>query len=648
MKNNIINISLILIFSFSCYSQETLVGLQTNPVITNYLKNNKNVITRGKRAATIKPVYLPFVDDFSKDNIYPDSSLWLDSCAFINRDLGKNPVTLGVATFDALDKNGKLYDNASSTSEVSDYLTSKPIRLDSTNELPPQPINVSDSVYFSFYYQPQGNSDNSPEPGDSLVLEFFSPVDTTWKTVWSSAGGMTYQQFYNIYQKSFRLIMLPVRDSIYFKNGFKFRFKNYASVANSYEPSWASGIVDQWNIDYVYMNKGRTIGDTIFDDVAFVDKIGSLLNDYQSMPWDHFKADSTGKIVDALNIVYKNLSDSTKNVKRDFVITDLSGSTLPYNYTGGNLNISPFSEEIFTVPIKNYSLTLNSYDTTTLEVEASVNTTPDDNGNNDTVKARQVFSDYYAYDDGVPEAGWGLTGSNAKKGKAACKFILNKSDTLKEVQIYFNRTLNEANKKMFYLGIWTSLVPENVVYKSNSPVPFPEFEDSLNEFHTYYLETPLYCSGTIYIGWYQTTNDNLNMGFDLNNEFGWSGTYNGNLFYNTDGTWQNSSYKGALMMRPVFKKVIPQAVENNDFKNNILVYPNPAKDFINIKNETNEKKLRIVIFDFLGRERINSIINTDSGNTKINLNDFGEGLYIIQISDLNGKILKNSKFVVLK
>ncbi|MFA6923249.1 MAG: T9SS type A sorting domain-containing protein [Bacteroidales bacterium] len=649
MKRNFFYVLLIVVFSFSCYSQETLVGLQTNPQITNYLKNHKNEIAeRNKRTSVISFAYLPFKDDFSKDEIYPDSSLWIDSCVFINRDFGKNPVTLGVATFDALDKNGKLYSNASSSSEISDFLTSKPIRLDSTNEATPQPINVSDSVYLSFFYQPQGNADNSPELTDSLVLEFFNPSDSTWNTVWASAGGITYQQFYNTYHKSFRLIMIPIRDSLYFNKNFQFRFKNYTSIANSYEPSWASGVVDEWNIDYVYLNKSRNIGDTIFDDVAFVDKIGSLLKDYQSMPWAHFKANPFGQMVDTVKAIYRNMSNSTRNVLRKFKITDLSGSSSPYEYQGGNLNISPFSEITFSAPLNGFSFPANSFDTTTFEIKDSLNTTPDFNNNNDTVKANQIFSNYYAYDDGVPEAGWGLSGSDAYKGKVAYKFILNKSDTLKGIQIYFNRTLNEANKKMFYPAVWSSLTPETIIYKKTSPAPLPVFEDSLNEFHTYYLDVPLVCSGTIYVGWYQTTNENLNMGFDLNNDFGWQGTSNSNLFYNLDGIWQNSSYKGALMLRPVFGKNTSNTVENNNFKNNISIYPNPAKDFINIQNETNEKKLRIVIFDFIGRERINSIIQTDFKNTKINLKDLNNGLYILQISNLNGNMIKNSKFVVLK
>ena len=41
---------------------------------------------------------------------------------------------------------------------------------------------------------------------------------------------------------------------------FQFRFKNYACT---------SANADQWNIDDVYLNKGRTYKDTIQYEVAF-------------------------------------------------------------------------------------------------------------------------------------------------------------------------------------------------------------------------------------------------------------------------------------------------------------------------------------------------------------------------------------------
>ncbi|HRP59618.1 MAG TPA: hypothetical protein PK833_04935, partial [Vicingus sp.] len=59
----------------------------------------------------------------------------------------------------------------------------------------------------------------------------------------------------------------------------------------------------------------------------------------------------------------------------------------------------------------------------------------DFNIKNDTVVSYQVFSNYYSYDDGSAEAGYGIEGVGAK---LANQFTIKKSDTLVGIRIYFN------------------------------------------------------------------------------------------------------------------------------------------------------------------------------------------------------------------
>ena len=146
------------------------MDLGVNPVIAKKYHEIKN------SALKINPVKLdtidisvnPFLDDFSKDNIYPDASLWLDSNVFINRDYPIAPPTLGVATFDGVGKSGLPYDTtaSSTSSDSADMLTSKPINLGL--------FTSADNIYLSFYWEAMGRG-NRPEPVDSLVLEFLNP-----------------------------------------------------------------------------------------------------------------------------------------------------------------------------------------------------------------------------------------------------------------------------------------------------------------------------------------------------------------------------------------------------------------------------------------------------------------------------------------
>lgn len=81
---------------------------------------------------------MPFIDDFSRDGIYPFDSLWLDQDAFINRSFANAPPTIGVATLDGLDALGRPHDSLSGSEEIADHLTSRPIDLEASDRIPEQ------------------------------------------------------------------------------------------------------------------------------------------------------------------------------------------------------------------------------------------------------------------------------------------------------------------------------------------------------------------------------------------------------------------------------------------------------------------------------------------------------------------------------
>ena len=96
--------------SFGVKSQEVI-----SPLISNSeLQKNTRFIYDNKSSLSI-----PFIDDFSNNSSYPDSNLWQDNSVFVNRNYGVNPITIGVATFDGLNSNGRAY-NMNSTATVSE------------------------------------------------------------------------------------------------------------------------------------------------------------------------------------------------------------------------------------------------------------------------------------------------------------------------------------------------------------------------------------------------------------------------------------------------------------------------------------------------------------------------------------------------
>ena len=102
------------------------------------------------------------IDDFSHSDMYPDSTKWTDNNVLVNDGFPLCPPNRNGATFDVLDANGKVYSYAISNAFVAEYLTSARIRLDSIMEPEPRALTPADSIYLSFYYQPQGNG-NAPE-----------------------------------------------------------------------------------------------------------------------------------------------------------------------------------------------------------------------------------------------------------------------------------------------------------------------------------------------------------------------------------------------------------------------------------------------------------------------------------------------------
>ena len=83
-----------------------------------------------KSSDTLK-LELPFFDDFANYEGAPDHKRWLTYDALVNKSYAWDAPTVGIVTLDALDKNGNLYPQASTSLFAADTLASQIIRLDS-------------------------------------------------------------------------------------------------------------------------------------------------------------------------------------------------------------------------------------------------------------------------------------------------------------------------------------------------------------------------------------------------------------------------------------------------------------------------------------------------------------------------------------
>ncbi len=631
---------------FSLIFSAVLSGVQAQelllPLINNLYNNNEDYKTKSLRKST-NPLPLPFRDDFSYPGPHPDPRIWADINVLINNSFAVHAKTWGVATFDALSGTGHLY-NSSQTSPnqfEADFLTSKPINLAG--------LAPKDSVLLTFYFQPQGKG-GDPRQRDSLVVEFFKGLDEfgqeKWQSVWR-ASGQTLLQFAGNQHPYFKRAAIFVTDPAYFNNQFRFRIRNFASLQiGAKNPPNFAGNYGIWNVDYLLLDKHRSVLNTTYHDIAFAEGAGAFIKHYSYMPWLHFIQNPGEHLKSKLQNKITNLGQQEFNYSYLHFLTDEQENNLGF-YDGGSWNILPFSSFGYeTYPtFANPSLHVgNALPLTaaprrefTLVRAIREGIAGDGYKRNDTVKFKQGFDNFYAYDFGVPTSGYGVVGS---KPKAGLKFNLAKEDQLKAIQILINRTYNQNNNIPFRITVWKNLQPAQLLYRS--PVLNPQFSDFLNGFYTHILGSPITVSGTIYVGWEQEAAGFMNVGWDFNVEN--SGDI---VFYNDGSGWFPSNFMGSLMIRPVVGELGSVANPKDPTEGvSLKIFPNPVKgNLLNIQltGIIEGGYTRLEFFDMFGRK-----VHNQPFTETVDLSKFASGVYILRVIDPAKNMVQNTRFVVAR
>ena len=545
------------------------------------------------------------------------NSLWQDNFAYRNNDYGINPPTIGVVTFDGLNENGYPYDFSTAvTYGKADYLTSKPIFMGQ--------YTLVDSIYLSFYYQTQGLG-NGPEVEDSLVLQFWSPNDNAWNSVWKKDG--------EAMDSNFKQIMIKIEDAKYLRDGFKFRFLNYSTLSGSF---------DHWNLDYVYLNSSRFSIDTNRDDVAFQYPVHTLIEDYTSMPWKHYKWDPTNSMLDSVITRQRNNNSNGRLVGDNDMEINYKGTL---QQTISNPNVPSISgnsnfETVFnivSVPYK-YNVLVNDTNAT-FDIAIRHKTTPDFNRDNDTIFFSQILEDYYSLDDGTAEAAYGVQGLGGTNPKISSQFELVQPDTMKSIFVHFTPSAYNRSSTTFFFTIWDDNggKPGNIIFQ-NTTLDVPRYNLGVNGFYEYPLDNKVNIpAGKYYVGWEQTSVDRINVGFDknINNRT--------RTYYNSNGTWNNTSFKGTLMIRPSFVYQRDYLVAIKEIvKEKMTIYPNPTRNIINIVTKGDIKNYDLILLDISGK-----IIRNEKATRQVNVADLNEGVYILRLTNkvtnqtMISRIIKN-------
>ncbi|MCB0738179.1 MAG: T9SS type A sorting domain-containing protein [Bacteroidetes bacterium] len=566
------------------FGQEEIKPLYSNSALTLQAEQLKSY--KKPKDTTLN---LPFIEDFSTAYYYPNEKKWQDNHVFVNANFSVNAPSIGVATFDGLNHRGYPYNDQGKVRPVyCDNLTSQFIDLSSYKN--------ADSVYLSFFFQAKGLGEN-PENVDSLILQFKWKKDTSnWQTVWAVNGGAD-----TIDKPSFKEIMVWINDTgyNYFHDEFQFRFRNYGNP---------TGALDHWHVDYIIVDANRSINSTYINDFTLYQKPNYLTKIYTSMPFKAFEAAYNTYVSDSIKFHFNNITPEEQLPQLGYNIFDVTNNKfINHEQQRQNPTFLPGLRKTWVletyVDITKFRYDGVILDDLKLEVELNAEAVPNDLVNtNHKYSFIQHFGNYYAYDDGTAEGGYGL--EDARSGGVALKFNAVLPDTLRYLAFSFTSAKEQiASPQKFNLVVWDKILPqgsESELARITGATPI--YSSVLNGWALYKLEEPIYVDGDFYIGWEQFKEYNFNVGFDRNYGDFNRNRPNPNLYFNTAGEWTRSTKIGTPLIRPIFGH--EDLVSVNEKLNNqkiisFDIYPNPCNSFFSIKTSALIEKVEI--YDITGR-----------------------------------------------
>jgi hypothetical protein len=634
----------LVMFSSSSSAQEIERDLVFTP---NDLPSESHVTDLGLQVrGGSSPMELPFLDDFAWPSFFEESGVdlpglvrWDSSPVRRTSTFAINPPTIGVATLDGLDAGGYPYQfNSIDAHGWADTLTSREIYLGG--------LIADDEVTLSFWYQ-GGGIGNAPDAGeDSLVVEFKSigTEGDIWTRVWEDTlVGMS--------PEIFTQVVIPIDNGIHLHNNFQFRFRNYGTLM---------GNADLWHIDYVFISENGITGNPI-EELAFQYPPYTLLRSFSSMPWTHY-SDNPGFHINDTLIVGNNNFGSGPNNQEDTGISIQLEDLNPIAYENEfiqNVSVAegPFSTEYMANLLDSQGdpasilFDPTSSDTTAIfevslwEDEVGYYTNQSEVYDNDSIGFSQVFTDYYAYDDGTAEKAYAL---EASSGQLAVRYPIAIPDTLDGLMIHFTPFYDNAELETFVIKVWSddAGVPGeqiDTMYQFHSPQYFTEGYDL---FAYYPYDNPVPVSGIIYVGFIQQNVERLNIGLDKN-----SNANAGNLHYklNPGSNWIASEISGSVMIHPVLRagKILPSSInEIETFASGDIssdLYPNPTSYEVSFR--TYEDMIWSV-YSLNGSELMRGEAN-QSMTVTIDTSDLPAGVYWVGMTNTANSISSGKRLIIL-
>lgn len=594
------------------------------------------------------PLTLPFWDDFSTSDGFPNPALWEHGRhVAITEGMGINPPTIKVATFDGWDEMGRPYSNNNMAAGPADSLVSRPIDLSVV------PADRRNTVFISFFWQLKGNGE-MPDQEDRIRLQFWTK-NKQWVTAW--------EKFPEIHKDPnridpsiyFQQEVIQIVDSL-LHDGFKFRFQSFNRL---------SGNFDNWHIDYIYLHHSHQnwgteheAGETptmYFFDRALSTPPTSIFKEYNAIPFLQFFKKPDLYLSDSIYVHAFNLSKSLQPVDYYVILKDESNNEIITELnikTASSLNgrdktgkdkhkdniirrIGMFSSSLINKdPIIAYAENQEKLEKLWIKADFFIET--GDNAISPNVdfrindRASNIFKldNFFAYDDSSAEFGAGI---NQRGGLIAYQFFLHEQDTLTHIDVHFPIIGRNQDGTTLSLKVWKRLSNEreDVLHDQIEVV---RHQNGMNAFSRYALSSPLIVKDTIFIGWEQMTSEFLAVGLDKNTNSG------DKIWYNVGNTWRqnnkNTGVAGSLMLRPVFEKgAIVTSIGNQHLKKEkVLVFPNPTQGVIHFRGAFQQIK----VYDGRGAVVREAANLHKEDHLQIDLSGLHPGMYFLHIMNKHG------------
>ena len=557
--------------------------------------------------ATGQTLQLPFFDDFSTSTQTPTPTRWVPgSGVYINNTLPINHPTVNVATFDGLRADGFPYAlNNENAEGGTDTLMSLPINMAG--------LTVRDSVYLSFYWQRRGLGE-LPDTSDSLRLEFLGS-DGAWRTAWKMGGGVVDANF----AQSF----VRVANLLDFHAGFQFRFRAQGRQ---------SGAFDEWHLDYVYLNKGRSIFDKYVRDIAVRQPVTSLLRRYTAMPLRQFQAKPTTELADSVTTDVNNLFNDFNFTTFRYTLRDEVSGQVVQNV------LSPTATLIQSLGRQNKvgRLLVPTGLAGRAVLRATFNVTTSDNQNNtlpgvdlrqnDTISGVTVLDNYYAYDDGTAEI---VKQINQRLARVAVRFVKNLPDAVTGIRINIAPTRRDQTGQQVVFGVYN-----DIGNGSGRPTARPLIQKSFsltyaaarNGFVDYMFDTPVNVRDTFYVAFSQLEDPPIPVGFDRNS------SVRNQTYINLGNSWDISpDNDGALMIRPLMNNGLSTVITATEPVPPLSVFPNPTTGTVNWAASA---ATQLDVLDLIGRPVLT--LPLSAGQTRAELGQLPDGFYLLRFTDPQG------------